>query len=165
MIRLKNISKKGVQKALAKAERYRLLNEPKEAESICLDVLAVDPKNPRALVMLLLSLTDQFDDEMGELSNRAKELIERLGSKYERAYYEGIIHERQAKTALRRDTPGNQRDAYEWLQDAMKCFERAESLRPPGNDDAILRWNTCARLINLKKLEAKSEERVELPLE
>jgi hypothetical protein len=38
--------------------------------------------------------------------------------------------------------------AYEALRDAMNWYERAEAIRPPGNDDAILRWNTCARLIN-----------------
>jgi hypothetical protein len=29
----------------------------------------------------------------------------------------------------------------------MTWYERAEAMRPPGNDDAILRWNACARLI------------------
>lgn len=165
MIKLKRISKKGVREALAKAERYRLLNEPKEAESICLDILAVDPKNAKALVILLLSVTDQFDNEMGEQVEQARELLKRLSNKYQQAYYEGIVYERQAKAALRRGAPGSQTDAYEWLRDAMERFEKAESLRPPGNDDAILRWNTCARLINLKNLEPRMEERVELPLE
>ena len=31
----------------------------------------------------------------------------------------------------------------------MASYERAESLRPPDNDDACLRWNACARLFNL----------------
>ena len=35
--------------ALEKALRYRLLNEPVEAESICRDVLEVDPDNQAAL--------------------------------------------------------------------------------------------------------------------
>src|ERR1700722_16262182 len=56
----KPISPDAVPLALEKAERYRLLNEPAQAESICLDVLAVDPDNQRALVMLLLALSDQF---------------------------------------------------------------------------------------------------------
>jgi len=42
---LKTLSPESVPRALAKAERYRLLNEPVEAESICLDVLAVDPQS------------------------------------------------------------------------------------------------------------------------
>ena len=57
---LKPMSKDAVPGALAKAERYRLLNEPGEAESICLDILQVDPQNEDALVMMLLALTDQF---------------------------------------------------------------------------------------------------------
>ena len=60
MFTLKPIDPAAVPAALQQAERYRLLNEPEEAESICLDVLAVEPDNQQALVMLLLSLTDQF---------------------------------------------------------------------------------------------------------
>jgi hypothetical protein len=30
----------------------------------------------------------------------------------------------------------------------MSWYEKAEKLRPSGNDDALLRWNTCARLLN-----------------
>ena len=30
----------------------------------------------------------------------------------------------------------------------MELFEQAEALRPPGNDDALLRWNACARMLN-----------------
>jgi len=29
----------------------------------------------------------------------------------------------------------------------MRWYERAEGMRPSGNDEAILRWNTCARLL------------------
>lgn len=36
---------------------------------------------------------------------------------------------------------------YDWLREAMEHYERAEKLCPPGNDDALLRWNTCARVI------------------
>ena len=44
-VELKRISQAALPAALAKAERYRLLNEPEQAESICRDVLAVEPKN------------------------------------------------------------------------------------------------------------------------
>ena len=43
MFELKPLSQKPLPAALAKAERYRLLNEPSEAESICQDILAVEP--------------------------------------------------------------------------------------------------------------------------
>src|SRR5579864_3525344 len=62
-LELKTLSLEAVPRALAKAERYRLLNEPGEAESICRDALDADPDNQDALVMLLLALTDQFDDD------------------------------------------------------------------------------------------------------
>jgi hypothetical protein len=29
----------------------------------------------------------------------------------------------------------------------MGHYERAEGMRPAGNDEAILRWNTCLRLM------------------
>ena len=60
MFELKSISTQAIARAIVKAERYRLLNEPQEAESICRDILTVDPENQEALVMLLLSITDQF---------------------------------------------------------------------------------------------------------
>ena len=36
-------------------------------------------------------------------------------------------------------------DAYDWLRHAMEWYEQAEALRPPGNVDAVLRWNSCVR--------------------
>ena len=42
---LKPISPEAIPEALQKAERYRLLNEPAQAESLCQDVLAVEPNN------------------------------------------------------------------------------------------------------------------------
>ena len=95
---LKPMSKDAVPAALAKAERYRLLNEPGEAESICLDILQVDPQNEDALVMLLLALTDQFPhDSSSKTAARANDLAAGLETPYDRAYYAGIIRERRAK--------------------------------------------------------------------
>ena len=37
--------------------------------------------------------------------------------------------------------------AYDWFHEAMECYARAETMRAPGNDDAVLRWNTCARFL------------------
>ena len=37
--------------------------------------------------------------------------------------------------------------AYHALKEAMAYYEKAIDFAPPGNDDAILRWNTCARVI------------------
>ena len=144
---LKPLSVEAVPRALAKAERYRLLNEPNEAESICLDVLQANPDNQEALVMLLLALTDQFDSDAPPGMAEARKCSELMRDDYERAYYTGIIWERRAKAQLRRGAPRCGPRAYEWLREAMTWYERAEAIRPAGNDDARLRWNTCARLI------------------
>jgi hypothetical protein len=144
---LKPMSVDAVPAAIAKAERYRLLNEPGEAESICLDVLQIDPHNEEALVMLLLALTDQFPhDSSTRMVSRANEIAASLGDDYDRAYYAGIVRERRAKAVLQRDRFGAVAVAVEWLREAMSFYERAESIRPAHNDDSLLRWNACARL-------------------
>jgi hypothetical protein len=145
MFELKPISPDAIPEALAKAERYRLLNEPWQAESICLDVLRIEPELQRALVMMLLSLTDQFGH--GISIGRAREVLPRIAGEYERAYYAGIISERWADALLNQGAPGAGFAAYQSLREAMELYERAEELRPTGNDDAILRWNTCARIL------------------
>jgi hypothetical protein len=143
---LKTLSPEAVGRALAKAERYLLLNEPGEATSICLDALEVEPDNQEALTMLLLALTEQFDDGTASVAD-AWSTVARLTDDYERAYYTGIIYERRAKARLRQGRPGCGPQAYEWLREAMNWYEKSEAIRSAGNDDALLRWNACARLI------------------
>jgi hypothetical protein len=150
MFHLKPLSRDAIPAALAKAERYRLLNEPGEAESICLDVLQIEPANQDALVMLILALTDQFPEELPSSRSapaRATDLVARLATEYDRSYYAGIIRERRAKAVLHRDRYASTATAAEWLREAMGFFDRAEAVRPPHNDDAVLRWNACARLL------------------
>ena len=144
---LKPLSREAIPTALEKAERYRLLNEPGEAESICLDALAVEPANQSALTTLLLALTEQFGDDPRTCVTKAWETVGKLDDEYERSYYTGLIHERRAKAQLHHETPGSGPLVYDWLRQAMEWYERAEAIRPGGNDDAILRWNACARLI------------------
>jgi hypothetical protein len=163
---LKPLSREAVSAAIAKAERYRLLNEPSEAESICLDVLLVDPDHQDALVMLLLSLTDQFGPGGDSLHDRARELLPRLNREYDRMYYAGIILERRAKAHLHNTGPGWPAAVFGWVREAMRCYEQAEPIRPPGNDDARLRWNACARLLMANAgLRPAPEERFEEMLE
>ncbi len=145
MFKLKKISRIAVREALAKAERYRLLNEPKEAESICRDILEVDSDHQEGLVVLLLALTDQFGAGFGGSLNDARALLPRLKDEYERAYYQGVIVERWGKAQLQRGGPSR---GYDWLREAMSWYEKAEAIHPEGHDEAILRWNTCARIIN-----------------
>ena len=147
MLEPKPLSKEALPAAIEKAERYRLLNEPVEAESICIDVLELDPDNTRVLAILLLSLTDQFGEHPGKV-NEAKQVLERFDDDYSRHYYAGIIAERRAKASLARGGPGAGYVTYDCLREAMEKYEQAAEDRPAGNDDAILRWNTCARIIN-----------------
>jgi hypothetical protein len=147
MLELKPLSLPAIPAALAKAERYRLLNEPEQAESICEDILAAQPDHREALVTLLLALSDRFPQHDGRLVARAQAIVARLDSGYERAYYGGLVAERRAR-ALLGSGGGRVMTAGQWLREAMTAFEEAESLRPPDNDDARLRWNACARLFN-----------------
>jgi len=142
---LKPIHADAIPEALEKAERYRLLNEPAQAESICLDILAVEPFHQEALVVLLLAITDQFGE--GASARRAKEILPRLERPYDRDYYSGIICERLAHAEVRSAKHGSSYSAYELLLDAMKHYERAQGARPATNDDSILRWNACARFL------------------
>lgn len=164
MFQLKPLSREAVGRALEKAERYRLLNEPGEAESICLDVLQVEPDNAQALVTLLLARTDEFEDMGGEVA-RAQEVVPRLEGEYERSYYAGIIFERRAKAQLKHAGPGMSAVAEGGLRQAMSLFEKAEAVRPPGNDDALLRWNACARLLERLPATERAIEEYEAPLE
>ena len=145
--------------------RYRLLNEPGEAESVCHDVLRADPDNQQALVTLLLAMTDRFGKGYSVGVMEAREVLARLRDPYERAYYHGILSERRGKAQLHRGDPGSGFEAYDYLSEAMASYEKAEALRPPGNDDALLRWNACARMIMQNKLSPRIEERMEMQLE
>jgi len=144
---LKPLSPEAISGALDKAVRYRLLNEPVQAESICRDILAVEPDNEKALINLLLSLTDQFNSQLSTASREAQECVPRLESEYHRHYYGGIICERRANAYLERANPGSGNLAYDHYRQAMEKYELAIELRPSGNEDAVLRWNTCARIL------------------
>lgn len=152
---LKRLSGEAIPPALERAERYRLLNEPVQAESICLDILAVDPENQQALVLLLLALSEQFGENITEKLDRAWSLLPKLRDGYQQAYYQGILLERQARLYVRSDAPGSNFSAYDLFSEAMRLYEKAERLRPPGNDEALLRWNTCARTITAENLEPR----------
>ncbi len=167
MFTLKPLSPSAIPSALAKAERYRLLNEPAEAASICEDILRIQPDHGEAPVTLILALTDQFPRD-GRLVGRAQDLARKLTSPYERAYYSGLVTERRAHALLERGSgPVRALPAGGWLREAMSCYEEAEAVRPPDNDDALLRWNACARFLNehAELLEPDDERSVPMMLE
>jgi hypothetical protein len=158
---LKTISREAIPRAVQKAERYRLLNQSWATESICLDILEVDASNQPVLVMLLLAITDQFGPESRELARRARAVLARITDPYQRAYYAGIIDERLGHAQLAQGVMHAEAMAHEALRAAMESFEEAERLRQPGNDDAILRWNTCARALDRLRLVEPSEGQYE----
>ena len=144
--KLMPVSPEGIPGALSKAERYRFLNEPGQAESICRDVLAIDPTNQTALILLVLSLTDQFDH--GVSAREVLQIVEGLINEYHRAYYSGIIYERQAIAEFGRNPDWrSRRQVHTLFQNAMESYQQALAIRPPDNDDAVLRWNACVRFL------------------
>jgi hypothetical protein len=163
MFALKPISRDSLDGALAKAERYRLLNEPSEAESICRDILEVAPGNREARISLILSLTDEFPRDDRAFANSMTETAS-LESAYDRAYYAGIAWERRAKAFHDAGRPGSSGRVYEWIVKALGLFEEAERLRPAGNDDSILRWNACVRFLERHKSLKPATEDVKEPI-
>lgn len=153
---LHDIHADSIDLALDKARQYRSLLEPEIAESICLDVLNIDPDNQAALVMYVLALTDQISISGSQSPFQAIEnAIERLSSDYQRIYYTGIFHERRARFMLTQ--PMSRVFAYDYFIKALACYQQAEQMRPEHNDEAILRWNSCVRTIGREKLEPVSE--------
>ncbi len=149
MFELKPLSPEAIPAALEKANRYRLLNEPSAAESIYLDILAVDPENQDAIKNLVLAMSDRFGKDYAVGDTNIIEYVSKLRDEYQRAYYTGIVYERRAKATLAKG--GLQ--AYELFVQAMEWFERAEAMKPVDNEEAILRWNGCARIINRNNLQ------------
>ncbi len=142
---LKSISKSGIDEAISKAELYRYLNEPEETESICHDILAIDSGHQVALRMLGMAITDQFDGSGGDRFAEAETILRRLSDRYEQLYYLGILQERRAKALLRAGRAPH--TLLPFFEEALRCFSRAGDIRPKGNDDAILRWNRCVRIL------------------
>jgi len=155
MFEIKKLSKEAVPAALEKAEHYRLLNEPGAAQSICLDILQVEPDNQEALITLVLAISDRFGKDYAVGDSQIQNYLFRIRDDYRRTYYTGIVYERRAKATLNRGAIGSESTAYELFRQAMNWFEKAEEMRPAGNDEVILRWNGCARIIMNNKLEPR----------
>jgi len=163
-LELKPISSDGIRHALEKAERYRLLNDPAQADSIYRDILAIEPHNQAALRGLVLALTDQLGGERGPAADReARELIKSFDDEYDRAYYMGIVLERETRAYLQRKSVVRS-GAYHGFREAMMYYDKASHLRAEGDVDAVLRWNSCVRAIERERLEPEVDQ-PELPLE
>ena len=147
-IELKPLAKSAIKSALERAIHYRLLNEPLQAESICRDVLDNQPGNQDAMVSLILALTDQFPKNLGPQYRECMELASQLSSEHDQVYYKGIIAERRAMVHMNDRGPESGPLAHEWFEKAMAFYDSAEELSKSNDDSAVLRWNTCARIIN-----------------
>ena len=157
--KLKQLSNEGVVAAIAKAEKYRLLNDPTMAESICHDILTIAPDNEETKIILLLALTDQFGmNRSSQAPKKAKELVREFKDEFKRIYYSGLINERLGTATLNSSAMGKEHNAYEWYIEAMELYEEAERLQPTGDNDAILRWNTCARIIMQHNLTSRPSD-------
>jgi hypothetical protein len=150
MFELKPLSREAIPGAIEKAHRYRLLNEPVEAESICRDILEVEADNQEALLTLVLALSDQLEENLAPAADEARQALGRVTDEYSRSYHSGILCERRAKAHLKRGGPRSRHHAYDWFRQALEHYDHAAAIRPRGNDDAILRWNTCVRILKSK---------------
>ena len=146
MFELKRLTGGDVGSALELAQRCRTVGEPEEAESMCLDVLELEPDNQAALVMLVLARTDLLHRGLPRGVERAREVLPRLESEYQRAYYGGIICERQAKYVLGQRGKRSGFVAFDWFRYAMEEYEEAGRLEPQRLEPC-LRYNTCVRAI------------------
>src|SRR5688500_2164038 len=108
MFELKNLSEEAVSAAIEKAKHYRLLNEPGAAESICLDILQIEPDNQEALITIVLAMSDRFAKDYTVGGSQIQDYLSQITDEYKRAYYTGIIYERRAKATLSRNTPGSE---------------------------------------------------------
>ncbi len=146
---LKKLPADALDTAVQKAMLYRELNQPEEAESICLDVLDVDGKHQSALRVLGLAITDRFDEVAVGLFEEAMRAFGQLQSEYDRVYHEGVAWERLGKSHLRKNEGHG---ALTALEHALEQFERSEKIAPSGNPESILRFNRCVRLFRTHRL-------------
>ncbi len=155
-LELNFISKAAIPASLEKARQYRSLLEPQQAESICLDILNIQPDYHEAQIILILAMTDQFTHSGQALDvKKVLELIDKLPDEYEHLYFRGLVSERQARAMLAESM--SRSFAYEYFSKAMHYFEQAEKIRPEHNDDAILRWNSCLRTIRRERLHPRPD--------
>jgi len=143
---LKPVPEGHVEEALALAQRCRTSGEPEVAESVCLDLLETDPRNEPVLRLLLLARTDLLERGLPGAVDRAREILTRMASEYDRAYYGGVVCERQAQHLLRQRGKRTGFVAYEWFRYAMEDYESAMALAPE-RPEPVLRWNACARTL------------------
>lgn len=157
-LKLHDIHADSIELALDKARQYRSLLEPEIAESICLDILNIDPDNQPALVVYILALSDQLHHAGKKTQVQAIEMaIQKLQSRYQQFYYTGLLHERRARFMLTQSMA--RVFAYDYFIEALQFYQKAEKIRPEHNDESILRWNSCIRTIDKEKLKPRPDSK------
>jgi tetratricopeptide (TPR) repeat protein len=157
-LKLHDIHADSIELALDKARQYRSLLEPEIAESICLDILHIDPDNQPALVVYILALSDQLHHAGKKTQVQAIEMaIQKLRSRYQQFYYTGLLHERRARFMLTQSMA--RVFAYDYFIEALQFYQKAEKIRPDHNDESILRWNSCIRTIEKEKLKPRPDSK------
>lgn len=78
MFKLKSISKESIPAAFERVDRYRKMNEPNDAASICYDILNADPGNQKALITLLFALSEQFVKRLYPAYTKAINILAQL---------------------------------------------------------------------------------------
>ncbi len=141
---LKALKARNLTAAVTLAKRYRDLNQPDEAESICRDILAVAPDNDEARRTLGLALTDRFPAAYVTLFDEACTTFDKLRSEYDRVYYTGIAWERYAKAQLE---AGRVENAIHAFEEAIRRFDRSDKLGSPDDPDSVLHYNRCVRAL------------------
>lgn len=155
-LELHRIRADAIPAALDMARQYRSLLEPEQAESICLDILAVEPDHHEAQIVLILALTDQFSHSGQMLdAKRVLQLVDALPEEYERFYYRGLVSERRGRAMLNESM--SRSFTYEYFREAMQWYAQSQTLRPEHNDDAILRWNACLRTVRRERLQPRAD--------
>ncbi|NQZ54398.1 MAG: hypothetical protein HRT93_09130 [Piscirickettsiaceae bacterium] len=153
-LNLHDIRISAVAQAIEKAKQYRSLLEPDIAESICLDVLNIDPDNQEVLIIYILALLDQISRSEKQTQIKTIErTIEKLTSQYQRYYYAGLLNERRARHLITQAMSHS--FAYDYFIEALNFYQQAVDKCPEQNDEAILRWNSCIRTIEKEKLKPR----------
>lgn len=157
-LNLHDIHTDSIELALDKARQYRSLLEPEIAESICLDILHIDPENQKALVLYILALSDQLHHAGKKTQVQSiEEAIQKLQSRYQQHYYTGLLHERRARFMLTQSMA--RVFAYDYFIEALQSYQKAEKIRPEHNDESILRWNSCIRTIEKERLKPRPDSK------
>jgi hypothetical protein len=159
MLDFKPLSKEAIPEALEKARHYRLLNEPWQSESICRDILLIDPDNQEVLYTLILAITDQFESYVRTSPEEALKLSQKLTGSYQAEYCRGLIYERRAIATYRRQNAGCGPIAHSHFLKALKHYENAEKYHDGKDKNHILRWNACVRFIKQHKLKPSPDEK------